>query len=32
MRTKVDRPRMYDKISSNVDWIEQTINAEDNTR
>ncbi|KAI4462163.1 transmembrane protease serine [Holotrichia oblita] len=29
MRTKVDRPRMYDKISSNVDWIEQTINTED---
>ncbi|KAK4875624.1 hypothetical protein RN001_012046 [Aquatica leii] len=23
----VDRPRMYDKISSNVDWIQETISA-----
>lgn len=26
----VGRPRMYDKISSNIDWIEETIGADDN--
>ncbi|KAF5273845.1 hypothetical protein FQA39_LY00960 [Lamprigera yunnana] len=25
--TGVDRPRMYDKVSSNVDWIKETISA-----
>ncbi|KAF5279205.1 hypothetical protein FQR65_LT03452 [Abscondita terminalis] len=25
--TGVDRPRMYDKISSNVDWIQETVSA-----
>lgn len=25
--TGVERPRMYDKIASNADWIRETVNA-----